>query len=498
MADFVFDGKNQKIPGVYARQTVVSNVAGIPPAFNIACIIGKGDQGQPYDVTSPSPVHFHQYQNEVNDEYGADSDIAKAFKYFKKHGGQKAYVINASDATKGTGILQDDEATPNNVIDLEAANWGDYSKDIGIAVSNATSTVVITITDPIDSGIRIVSPALTTLDACVAWINNNVSQYFKATKSSGGTNLPATFTGPKFSDTVTYAAGTNPDPTSTEYDTIIANFPEYIKELGIRLICPVINLAGASQHSVIQSFRDLALSQRAAGSPVQIFAGGILADIDITAGDVTDPTYRAGIYNNQDVFLAAPGMDSLGAFITSAPAVMGLVNNNAIAHNLTRDTINASSLEKKYTNTQLETLIDKGVCVFSYNKNGFFVAKGVNTLQANSSNWNMGNKTTYLPMQRAIADYIQNYFQEDLDNTFIGTDGVTKNQVAARCSRNWDFLMQNFDPSLFSSEAVLENGLPYNTDDIRATTEGWYVDIGFIPANETNYIGLTVQVNVSL
>jgi len=496
MASFSFDNKTYQIPGVYGSIKVVNQVAAAPPAFNIALIIGKGDKGQPYDVVTTSPVRLYSRQNEVNDYYGADSDIAQAFEYFKKHGGLSAYCLNASDATKGTGSLQD--SGPANVINLTAANWGDYSASIGLTVVNGGSSVVITITDPDDSGIRVVSGSLTTLDACVSWINENAADYFVAVKETAATNLPDTFTGPLFSNTSGYVAGTDPAPDSDDYDAIIAALPDWIEEFDIRLICPVVNESGANQHSIYQAFRDLAISQRTAGKPVQVVCGGLTGDIDPTAGDVTDPTFRANAYNNQDVILVSPGIDSLDPYKSSAPAVLGLLNAHGVAHNMTRDVVVASTLETKYSTTNLELLIDGGVLVFGFNKDGYHVKKGVNTLQANTLNWNISTKTTYLPMQRAIADYILKYFKDDLEQ-FIGADGVTKNQLAGRCARDWDSLVKNVDPSLFGENTAdaLENGLPYKTDNIVATTEGWLVNLSFVPSLETNYIGLTVQVTIS-
>lgn len=495
MPSFSFDNKTYTIPDAYGTIKVSNQVGAIPPEFNIALIIGKGDRGQPYDVVTTSPVQLFEKQNDVNDEYGSSSDIAKAFEYFKKHGGRKAYCLNASDATKGTGELQD--SVPGSVIDLTAANWGSYSAGINIKVENETTYVVITISDPDDSGIQIVSPQITTLDACVTWINAYASKYFSAVKHEAASNLPDDFDG-AFSTTSNYSAGTNPAPTATDYDNIIAALPQWIEENDIRLICPVVNESGSNQHAIYLAFRDLAVTQRNNGKPIQLIVGGLTGDISLSAGDTTDLTFRSAAYNSQDMILVAPGIDSLDPYKTSAPAVLGMLNGNAIAHNLTRDAVVASTLETKFTDTNLESLITAGVLTFTYNKSGFYVCKGVNTMQDNDETWNVSSKSTPLPMQRAIADYILKYFREDLENTFIGADGVTKNKIVERCARDWDTIYKSFDPSLFGdiSADPLGNGLPYKTDEITATTEGWYVYLSFVPANETNYIGLTVTVIV--
>jgi len=495
MSDFVFNNRTETIPGVYATTKVVNQAGAIPPSFNIALIIGKGERGQPYDYTTVTPLKLHDKQNEVDEYYEDGSDLSVGFEYFKKHGGLKTYLLNSSNSTKGTGNLISAAA----VIELTAANWGDYSAGIRIDVANETTYVIITITDPDDTGVKVVSGQLSTLDLCVAWINANASQYFAAVKSAGAVLLPGDFAG-LFSTTASYVAGTSPDAIEADWTAILAALPTWIELYDIRLICPMIDLVTATQHSVIQSFRDLAISQRTAGHPVQIICGGIVGDYVVDAGDTTDPAYRAGIYNNQDVILAAPGIDALAAYITAAPAVTGLLNGSAIAHNLTRDDIVASTLEDSYTTAELETLIDAGVIAIATNKNGFYLAKGVNTLQANDNTWNVAGKTTYLPMQRSLVDYVLKYFKEDLES-FVGADGIKKNTIASRCAYNWDVLKNSFDPSLFGEnpDDVFGNGLPYKTDKIEASSDGqgWYVYLALIPANETNFIGLTVQVLIS-
>lgn len=487
-------GFSQTIPDVYSTIEVINNAAGVPPEFNVALLIGDADKGTPFDVAN-SCLPFTKL-DEVKAFYGSDSDLAKAAKYFFRHGGRQVYCINASDGTKGTGSLS--SATPAAVLDLTAAEYGAGSADILIEVANETTYVIITITSAEDASLRVVSPQLTTLDTIVTWINTYASDYFTAAKHTGATDLPADFAEAKFSTTTNYAAGTMPAPDADDYDSVIALLPGYINEYDIRLICPVVTETGSNQQAIFEAFRDFAVSQRSEGKPVMVFTGGIVGDVSMSATDSTNPGYRAGQLNHQDVLMCAPGLDSLGAYISTAPAVMGLVESNAIAHNLTRNTILASTLENKFTKTFLEYYIDNGVCVVTFDKTGFYLAKGVNTLQLNSLSWNVTSKTTFLPMQRQIADFVRWYFHDNL-TAFIGADGVTRQQIAAKCQAVWDNLVKNYSPSLFGENTsdALGNGLPYKTVSIEATTEGWYVDIAMVPATETNFIGLTLQVVVA-
>lgn len=487
------NGRTQTIPDVYSTINVVSNVAGSPPNFNVACLIGDADRGIPYDVAGA--CQGFTKLSEVRTEYGVDSDLVQAAEYFFKHGGRKLYCVNASDGTKATVSLAC--VTPTDVIDLTAADYGSYTGDIMIEVTNNTTSVVIVVTDPDDSSIKVTSPSLTTLDDIVTWFNTYCPQYFSAVKHTGATLLPATHADAKISAYTGYVAGTMPAPDATDYDAIIDLLPEWINTYDIRLICPVVKETASNQQGIFEAFRDFAATQRADGKPVQVFVGGLIGDIVTSATDETNPAWRANALNSEDVIIVSPGIDGLDPYISSAPAVMGLVEGNSVSHNLTRDTILTSELETKFSTANLEYLIDGGVCVITYNKSGYFLAKGVNTYQSNSESWNVSSKKTHLPMQRAIADFVKWYFHDSLV-PFVGGDGVTKNQLAAKCQAIWDTLQKNYDPSLFGTNEsdLFGNGLPYNTVEIAAVTEGWNVDIAFIPANETNFIGLTVNVNV--
>jgi len=461
----------------------------IDTAFNTVLLIGKGEKGQPYSDVSCSPLKLLQRQDEVDDYYDKDSDIAIAFKYFKKHGGGlRAYCLNASNATKGTGWLLDGSSA--QLIKLTAANWGSWSADIGIKVENNTTYVIITITDPADSGIKVVSDQLTSLTQVLQFLNVSGEDYFAAQQQTELSTLPATFDN-TLAATYDYAAGTNPDPTVTDYENIIAFLPQWIQVNNIRWICPVADLSGADQHNIYQQFRDLAIAQRLAGYPIQIICGGIVGDIVIDAGDTTDPVYRTGIYNSQDVLFCAPGIDNLGAFISFAPAIVGWLNKSPICHNLTADEIFAWRLETIYSTADLETLIDAGVISIIKSKNSYNVSKGVNTLQDNDSIWNVVSGTTILPSQRAIADYVQKTFKEDLER-FVGSDGVTSRQLLSRCNYLWDNLATT-NPNIFGEN--LTNELPYRVDKIEQVgSEAWNIILTFIPAFQTNFIGLNVQI----
>ncbi len=344
----------------------------------------------------------------------------------------------------------------------------------------------------LDTANQEVSTELETLSEIVNWFSEN-SRILDAEIASGATKIPDAVTESALKEIAGATAGSTPAATATDWQDIFDDIlPQKIVDTGIRLICPVSYGGGVSadQQANLVSARDFAITQRQDGYPVQIVCGGLLDDVDLSASDYTNPVERAKALNNQDVILAAGGIDGYDPYVATAPAVMGLLAANSVAHNLTRDAIAASTVEKVWNEkTELPTLIDGGVIAIQSKPSGYVIAKGVSTLQKNDAAWNPDDKTTYLPMQRAIADYCSKTLKDGLDDTFIGADEVTQGLIRSYVMNTLENMKNNVTPPLMQSYAI---------DSItRSQTEGWLVKWRMLPVYETNYIGITTQILVS-
>jgi len=332
-----------------------------------------------------------------------------------------------------------------------------------------------------------VSGELAVFSEIINWFEDECT-YLSAAKATGATKVPDVMAKTCMKDIAGAIPGTSPTPTldaDGDWDKIRAMLPDKIRDFGIRLIAPIV-----SDHDDHLSWRDFAISQRTANKPVQIMVGGAKGDIVLAAGDSTDPTYRSYSLNNQDVILAAPGLDDEGAYLTTAPAILGLRSGNALDHNLTRDGIVASSIEKDWsTTTDRETLIKKGILGVAKDRRGFFVLKGVNSLQDNlaTGGWNVDGATTWLPMQRDLIDYADYTLRTGIDNDIIGADGVTAQSLAVYIGATIDSLMATgyyLDFKIESIERDIETG------------EGWRVEWAAKNVGETNYVGITTHLYV--
>lgn len=293
--------------------------------------------------------------------------------------------------------------------------------------------------------------AFTNTQALYDWLNAS-SRYLAAVKHADWTGAALTNTTEKPLKEVsawgTVTKGTSPAATSTDYEAIIAalDASEWDRFLQTYQVQPYVFGILNSTAAIHALFRDWAVTKRAAGEPVQFITGCAWGDTVIGAGDSTDPSYRAGVLNSQDMILCAGGLDKKAAYLSLAPAVLGRLVGGGIGHNLTNDPILYSEVEAVWderSSGELTTLHKKGVVTYRIQAARPFryvISQGLNTLQANDVAWNEGSNDTSLIMQREIADFIDRTIKARLNTTQIGADEVTASTVSVAARITFEYL----------------------------------------------------------
>lgn len=227
-----------------------------------------------------------------------------------------------------------------------------------------------------------------------------------------------------------YAFGTDTFPTSpavssTNYAAIASLLPTMFREFEIAYKTKIrlidLGTSSATDHAV---FRDIAVTLRDNPilSPVQIIAGTAMGDTQTVGSADTNPTYRAYNLNSDEIQLVAGGVDNMPAYLSHSSLIFGIRISSPVLHNVTRDKLPISSVEKKWTYLELEKLIKGGVTTYNQNRNGRYVCFSINTYQDQSQQWNKEDKKTFLTAQRDKADFVYRGLLEHLDNNSIGTD----------------------------------------------------------------------------
>jgi hypothetical protein len=314
-------------------------------------------------------------------------------------------------------------------------------------------------------------------------ININ-SKYITADDISSTAKVPGAL-----AETYFQKIGTAPDPgttvTSNEltslrtfYQAVCTYIPDLMKDfinvnkVKIRLV--YVDSPDANVHA---DFRDLAVTMRSQErSPICVIAGAGF-------GETSEALAQRGLpINSDDFVLCGGGADGLPANLTLAPAVLGIKMSYGINHNLTRDQLNFTSVERDWTNTEITKLLKAGILTYDKFPSGFRLVRGINTYQDQTHVWNVQDKKTYLQMPRDLADAFFRGLLEGLDNDLVGADQVTRKKVETYCVKTGN----NFVASgLINDFKVLS---------IKRGEAGWLPEIQIEVDDPTDFFGTRIFV----
>lgn len=347
------------------------------------------------------------------------------------------------------GVANVSRTVVNAGVELTAegqeAPWIEISSAVGSALLLAQYPII---SQP-DSNNLEISPVFTASQAMIDWFNE-FSDHWIAVKHANFTDaLPGVIvTAAPIKEVSTWGtivAGTAPATTQTDLEDFIAqmNAGDHDAFADREQAIPQAYLLLNSDSDLHKVARDYAAAERLRGFPISITTGGAWGDVEIGAGDDTDPTFRAGELNSQDVMLVAGGINREGAFLSLAPAIYGRRVAGGPGHNLTNDELTFDTLEKKWdeiNSGELSALCTAGVATykFSIGSAGFRykVSQGLSTLQANQGPiWNTSDSTTWAVMQRDLADAVLQVMLMDYEEWTVGADRVVAAGIASILTR---------------------------------------------------------------
>jgi len=259
-----------------------------------------------------------------------------------------------------------------------------------------------------------------TVQAIIAWINTG--KILTATRGSYTGVVPTATSKTYIQAFASATKGTSPDATTTtggDYDLVAEKLPLLFEEFTnytkarIRIINVITPVAG-----VHTSYKTIAISLRNINYSIINVFGCAVGDINLATSEAAYPIKRAQALNSDDCILVGSGIDGKAAYLSSAPQFAGWLSGNTVRKNTTWDSIQASSVEKFFgesnRDTALKLFVDSGVIVFRTTEDGFYVAQGLTTYQDHSMIWNSSEKKTYLIMQRQIVDFVEEGYRKQM------------------------------------------------------------------------------------
>lgn len=421
----------------------------------------------------------------------------------------RAYVKDVSWVKDGQTITLGDNTTTNTTKTVVASGYEvnatgqlDYWIDLDSAVGGGGLDVAdYALVCEYDENAVESSPTFTTGQGLVDWCNDT-SAFIGADKQGTFTDalLIALGTSTAIKDVAawsTAAGGDSPAATTANWDSFIAYMDvSGWDDFGLRYQkFPQAFLALDPSTVVHASLRDYATARRAAGFPISVTTGCDWGDHVFAAGNSTDPVWRAGQLNSQDVAVIAGGIDRLAAYLSHAAAVFGRRISGGLGHNLTNDTLLYETIERRWdeiTAAELTQLHRAGVVTYRLSTSGnlirFVLSQGLNTLQNNDLAWNALTEDTPLLMQRDLADYIDKIMRAELDGSQIGADTVDPAGIAA--------VMRRRGEQMERRGLVKRNGFSIVSIALNAQATGYDVSWSVRLPTTNDFIALTTQILV--
>ena len=273
--------------------------------------------------------------------------------------------------------------------------------------------------------------------------------------------------------------GTNPAVSTTDYTEIASLFPDWSFEFERVNLCNIRNiLLITPTHAIHLVYRDLApmMANIEIKKPIKVFAG-----VDLGETTVSSLIAYTAALNTDTFVLAACGLDGKAAYKSLACQAFGINIANPISHNMTRDLVVCSTVEKEWTLLEAKKLTQKGIFTVLASKSGHRIIQGITTYQDHTTSWNAQDEKTYLIRQRDLGDYYHITLLQNLD-ILIGADGVTKENVS---------LSANITSSKLQDEGYIDN---YVIEDIKKVELGWEIKTIIVLTDQTDFIGLTTYI----
>lgn len=313
-----------------------------------------------------------------------------------------------------------------------------------------------------------------TLDNIVAVLNKAQSELVFSKATSGTVVLPENTGGDILLGQVSGATkGINTAIGSNDWITIADKLPTYLKEFNttnnVKLRLGLLGTSDSAVHAVYKSANAVLKTK---GKQMLWLCG---ASENETA---TQLITRAKALNDGRMVLCGNGLDGLASWKSLAPQVMGMMMNKNVAHNLTRDLVNAAKLERNWTDVEIDNLTRFGVLTVDAFPTGFRINQGISTYQDHTFSWNEQDETTYLIQQIQLADYFSFGFASNLD-TLIGADGITKDRVQNTANA----IIQEYIQQGYVTSVIVK--------EIKKVELGWTIKNEIILPGLTDFIGVT-------
>lgn len=404
-----FNNKFFRTPAVSVK-TNVSNFVnfGLAPG-GIVAILGTATGGEPNTVqkfTDPTAAAA----------FFKSGDLITAANNAWEHGAQTIYMTRIGNALQATQTITN--VSSANIATITSKDYGVYTNSIQYKVETGSSstsglpTVKFTVSYYDSTTNRTTIESIdnaSTMGAISTYFNDTLPSQLVTITSIASADIPNVTSG-----YVDLAGGS--DGTPVTISDWSAGLTLYTTEF-VNILHPAMS-TDATVHALFKTH-------------VETYSNQKMERTAIVGGNANDPigdidtedslVYRAYNLNSERMLLVAPGTDGQSAAYT-ASKILGLVAGYDVATPITYKTISATSIARKYTEAEKDTLTKYGVCTIEEVPQGRRVIRGITTVQDLSEY--IEDSFKEYSIQR-IKDYLTDNVRTILESTYIGKKGLS-------------------------------------------------------------------------
>lgn len=330
----------------------------------------------------------------------------------------------------------------------------------------------------------------------IDWVNQNSTVLAAQATATFTGVLPITVaTATALKDIALWGAvtlGTSPLAVASDYTTFLTNYGDsYWDDFLQRFqLTPQLHLLleqDAAVHAAVRTFANNRFANR---TPVTFFLGCRYTDVSLTAGDATNPTFRANALNSQHIALFAGKIKKLAPYLSLAAGAFGHAVANGSTSPLTyKDLPTTWTVDQIWSQTNLRTLIKRGVVTYMLSTATpprWVFSTDANTNQDRTTVWSATTNTTCLVSSRfCVNEWLAGFRSRLSTPAFIGTQKLTAADVG-QAYINW------CDQSVTSG--ILKSYGPPSSISVDANTGAVTLVPNITPPTEVLYVALRTNI----
>ena len=422
----LFNGRNIKIPGAYAKTDASNLISTTLAPGGIIGMVGTAEGGEANKV-------YHFTDSVSAKEVFRGGNLYDAMETAWLQGAQDIYATRIGNPTKGFSTISSDSSGSNVIAVIESQDWGSWVNSLTFKFTNPSNIggsvhgFEMYINDATGTTVEHYIN-LDNIGDLVTALSGTNSQYLQVSSTQTYVASAFPYIG---ASTITYTMSGGADGLTTVLEDWTDGLDQF-KLYDINLINPAGAIDPIIHSACLQHCIEMSDNQK---FRICVVGGDETENVGDVINPSSDPTShigRAYTLNHERAIYVAPGVATSagtknGAY--TASMVAGKLAGADSATSLTfKSLTNISTVNQRFSQTETEDLLTRGVVVVEPGPNGFRVVRDVTTRQDTDPGISENPFKDITTLR--IADYVNTNVKNVLEATYIGKKGLSSAKSA--------------------------------------------------------------------